>query len=570
MTSQATPKLTRPGASAGAALLLAVLAFGAALVVDPRGDFPLNDDWSYGVAARRLLEEHRFRPTGWTAMTLVSQALWGALFCWPTGFSFTALRLSTLVLAWAGACGIFVTAVDAGRPRVLAWLVALTLAFNPLWFALSYTFMTDVPFAAWSTLAAVFLARGVRHDAGTAHANTGWAALWTTVALLCRQSGAVLPLGFAVARASDPCPSRRTWWQITWLKLVTRGSWAVAALLTLVVTLNGLGVKALALSAGVGVGVPRVTASQLASRAESLLVYLGLFLLPILVLLGQPRGSSARLARIAGASCATLIGAHLVLTGRTMPLMRHESEANILDLVGIGPVTLRDAFILGLPGLEPLPPTLWMTLTLAGVVGAGVLLAHVVHLAWLASRPAADGRAPGRLRFFLVTAALYAVPVAAAPHAFDRYFLPLVPLLMGALLHAPVKKPKHPRARTGLAFTLVVAMAIVAMATTRDYLEWNRARWRALGDLLSQAQVQPEHIDGGFEFNGLYLYRSGGPRRGSAKSWWWVEDDEYLVTLSALPGYRTVATYPFQRWLPPRPSVVRVVRRHAPVTQTAP
>ena len=74
----------------------------AVLAVDPVGNFALNDDWAYASAVRMLVEQGELRLSGWTAANLITQLLWGALFCLPFGFSFTALRISTLVLAMLG------------------------------------------------------------------------------------------------------------------------------------------------------------------------------------------------------------------------------------------------------------------------------------------------------------------------------------------------------------------------------------------------------------------------------------------------------------------------------------
>ncbi len=79
-------------------LLLASLWVASLFVVNPIGDFPLNDDWSFGLAVKNLLQTGEFHPTGWTSMPLITQTLWGALFCLPGGFSFNALRFSTLAI----------------------------------------------------------------------------------------------------------------------------------------------------------------------------------------------------------------------------------------------------------------------------------------------------------------------------------------------------------------------------------------------------------------------------------------------------------------------------------------
>ena len=65
--------------------LLAIAAVWcvSVIITNPLGDFPLNDDWSYGLTVKHLIETGNFRPCGWTAMPLITQVLWGALFCLP-------------------------------------------------------------------------------------------------------------------------------------------------------------------------------------------------------------------------------------------------------------------------------------------------------------------------------------------------------------------------------------------------------------------------------------------------------------------------------------------------------
>lgn len=49
------------------------------VLINPVGDFPLNDDWAYGLPAEVLVKEHVFKLTDWQAAALVTQLGWGAL-----------------------------------------------------------------------------------------------------------------------------------------------------------------------------------------------------------------------------------------------------------------------------------------------------------------------------------------------------------------------------------------------------------------------------------------------------------------------------------------------------------
>src|SRR5881628_1298819 len=60
----------------------------AALIVDPRGEFPLNDDWSYSRAAFGFARTGRIQVDEWSAMSLAGQALYGGFLCKLFGNSF--------------------------------------------------------------------------------------------------------------------------------------------------------------------------------------------------------------------------------------------------------------------------------------------------------------------------------------------------------------------------------------------------------------------------------------------------------------------------------------------------
>ena len=83
----------------------------AIILVNPIGEFPSVDDWSYVSAVRVLVERGEIKFSDSTATNLISQVFWGAFFALPFGVSYTALRISTLVarsLARLRFTGLFV------------------------------------------------------------------------------------------------------------------------------------------------------------------------------------------------------------------------------------------------------------------------------------------------------------------------------------------------------------------------------------------------------------------------------------------------------------------------------
>jgi hypothetical protein len=134
------------------------------LLVSPKGEFPLNDDWIYGQTVQTLLDDHTYVRHPFGKPTAVAQVLWGALFAAPFGFSFIALRLSTLVLSLLGSWFTAKCARACGLSRHVALLFGCVVLSNPLNLNLSYTFMTDVPFCMATTLSAYFYIKALRSE----------------------------------------------------------------------------------------------------------------------------------------------------------------------------------------------------------------------------------------------------------------------------------------------------------------------------------------------------------------------------------------------------------------------
>ena len=173
--------------------LLGVVWAALWLLTDPRGDFALNDDWVYALAVRSIIETGRFSLPSPSSANVIAQAYWGALFCLPFGFSFTALRLSTFVLGTVGVGSLYFLLRECDASRAVAFVGAMALATNPLYLGLADSFMTDVPFTALAICSLWLHVRGVRRS----NAATMFAGFAIAVfALMVRQFALVLPLAF--------------------------------------------------------------------------------------------------------------------------------------------------------------------------------------------------------------------------------------------------------------------------------------------------------------------------------------------------------------------------------------
>src|SRR5438128_1971105 len=108
------------------AAIIAVVLMTALLASSPV-DVPIIDDWTYAWSVEHFLQTGELRMLEWSAHYPLAQILWGALFSRLFGFSFVVLRLSTLVLAWAGLLTLYGTLRELGTRPLLAGLGTLML-----------------------------------------------------------------------------------------------------------------------------------------------------------------------------------------------------------------------------------------------------------------------------------------------------------------------------------------------------------------------------------------------------------------------------------------------------------
>lgn len=554
-----------PGRAAGIDLLVIAGLWCLSLaIVNPSGEFPLNDDWAYGLTAKQLVETGEFRPTGWGAMTLITHVAWGSLFCLPGGFSFEALRLSTLAISLIGIMAAYLLMRELRQSRWSAVVVALTVAFNPIYYALSNTFMTDVPFTAMTILASVFLVRSLKWDS-TFDLLMG--ALLTVAATLNRQAGIATPLAFAICLV---------------LKNGLTGRNVIRALLPSALCLGALSAFQLWTAATGRLPVHHSARSErvleafadpgvfwgFVKSAYIPLPYLGWFLLPVLVF---TLGSNwAYLKGKMGTRIAMLTAA-LVLGGLTLALW-HKGDlmpirGNIIVPAGIGPLTLRDTCVAGTTHMPGLSTHFWLAMTAASLLGgAMVVIGMGVAAVSLFQKPWSGKLAPNQAMtaFVLLSAAIYMVPIFLV-HFLDRYLVPLVPLIAASIASSTSHTPKQSGAMGArllpiVSSVLIGQLAVFAICGTRDYLAWNRARWVALSELTHVERVEPKDIDGGFEFNGQHLYNPQYVAK-PGRSGWWVEGDEYVIAFCSISGYSVARTYPYRQWMPPRDSAVVVLEK---------
>jgi len=165
--------------------------FLSCLIVSPLKNVPVIDDWSYAWSVEHFINTRHLAVLDWSAHYPIFQTLWGGMFAKVFGFSFGVLRISTVVLAVIGCMALHLTLRELELDRWPSLLGALALAANPVFFMLSFSFMTDVPFLSMMNVAAFFYVAGIKRDRASL---LWWGGLFAAAAYLCRQVGLVIPL----------------------------------------------------------------------------------------------------------------------------------------------------------------------------------------------------------------------------------------------------------------------------------------------------------------------------------------------------------------------------------------
>jgi hypothetical protein len=543
----------------GVALALILLVYlPLALSASPFYEFPLNDDVIYAEAVQTLLETGQLKLSPWVAPTLILQVVYGAAVSKLFGFSFTTLRLTTLVLSLVSTSSLYFFLRTLNLDRVLSLCGAFTLALNPVYLNLSFTFMTDVPFIAFLLFSLFCYAQGLARNN---HASVLAGSVFATASLLIRQIGVILPVAavLSILFGGSYCRKSRGWRLMllssglpivaftvytVWLKVIHGPTRALGAFFDLSLILKPLSLAGIVLKHGFAMSE-----------------YIGLFVAPLLPLwLSRGKSEWSKIIRPrllllwTGFVALGVLVTYLVSDGKIMPY-----TGNILHEAGLGTLTLKDVvFDDQLPLLRP-PRSFWWLVTLLASLSAA-LIGSV--MSWQGIQLVAGWRGKTQGQTASDSHAIWMLWFAAfgflgvgllTRQLFDRYLIPLLVLLIPLLLLTVRTERWKGRAIVGT-FVLLLSYGTFGALGTRDYLAWNQARWTGMQYLVSVADLDPSEIDGGYEVNYWYNYANATTK---ADSWWWAKEPLFYLTFTPLQGYRVAMTIPYHRSLPP-PGVERV------------
>jgi hypothetical protein len=542
---------------AGVILLYIVAIF----IIPTEAPVGISDDWTYYLSVDNLVTHGRFDILSVSAATMVFQLFWGGLFGFIFGMSFGVLRMSTIVITLLGGLAVFGMARELGVRRERAALGMAVYLFNPILFAVTYSFMTDPHYLALLAMSSYFYLRGLRSGNEQTRYILYGAAI-ASLGVLQRPHAALIPFAVVLFLVL----TRRLWFDRAginrFLEIVALP--AGAFLFYYLVVSRGLpSQQGLFLDDARNAGFQQT--ALLARRVATIeAVYTGFFLLPLAL------ASFALVFRFL--SMRSLVGWFVFLVfaagllwgaivfwgqGRRMPYVPH-------------------FFGRGGPGSGDVrytrPPLLgswaWDLLTIFCIIAS--LIAVLAIIRAFAAGPSVERSGAYLLVTIGVFQAAGVVPQSLMFRnwiiSLDRYLLPMFPFLVVLFLWA-VKGERFP---SGLAWVLTIAMAVFSIAGTRDALVFQDTVW-GLASWLNYQGVPNTMIDAGYPWDAYHLWEygvaAGITTPQTPDGTWWTDtyamptNSTYVVSGEPIKGYTTIAIQPFSAWLHESPQYLFILRR---------
>jgi Dolichyl-phosphate-mannose-protein mannosyltransferase len=497
------------------------------LTLHPLQNVPYIDDWLYAWSVENFLNTGTLKILDYSNSVDVAQILWGVLFCLPVGFSFEALRLSTWVLSAFGLIGFYLLLLELGVSRRDSLIGVAILGFSPLYFLLSFTFMTDIPaitFNVWSLFCFIkYLNSGRDRWIFAASAFSiltiatrlpGLAIPGAIAAfLLFHKTSGIRKLPAVLVGVIVPvlCGIALIYWHSRHIEYRTDLTW-----------LNG---SPQMRTANLRFGVIYFPQWLLVTLIYALPAF-GVLVAPLAISCPARRHYQKILVALAAVIAVAAIG---FLTGVASPSY-HGANRFLADMGGS---------YLQVPGsVKQSPSFVWNLL--AGAVG---LVLFCLAVGPTLSRRMGTGVV--MLRWLLITQLVFVVVLSLW---FSRYLLPLLPTILALILAAtPVRRPVWALALIGLS-------AVISVGVLHDDIQYNRALWLSV-DYLQETGAPWPRVHGGYIVNGWLQYAHKENAKVNGKGdvqVEWInaetEDFDYQISNKVEAGWLKLKEFRYGAW----------------------
>jgi hypothetical protein len=542
------------------------------------------DDGPYILVAKNLAATGHIHYNGWSAAMLCWQLYLGAALIKMFGFSFTTVRMSTLLVSLAAAFLLERTLVRCGISERNSVVGTLALVLSPLYLLLSATFMSDIHglFAIIVCLYGCLRALRASND----RAAIGWLCFAVAANVVCGTSRQLAWLGTLVMVPS-------TLWLLRAQRRILLGGIAatLAGILFILGSMLWLKHQPYTLPEKLLSGHPRVV--LVICRFVDFFLEIPFLLLPIMALfLLAIRRSSPRIIVIV----LGLLGVFSLIASfvRYFPIHPYSLlEPTLGDWInetgGYGLVSGRQPVFL-VRGVR----ILLSAVSIGGLISLIALLVHSDG-----TSPAAEPSTGASWKelgvllapFTIIYIILLVSRAIAISFLYDSVVLDRYALGLLIIVLVCVVRFYQERVQLRLPFAsvlLIGIMAIYGIAITHNMFAFYRARV-AIATELRQAGVPDTAVDGGWEHNMLVelkyasyineweIEKPAGayvpiapPPAGDCPTFWYDKTPHikavYGISFDPTGCYGAAAFAPVQytRWLARAPGTLYVVRYTAP------
>jgi hypothetical protein len=491
-------------------LALMIIWILAVLVVNPRGDFPLNDDWSYATTAIEFARSGEFKPSGFTSMPLITNVLMAYPFLKTFGSSFETLHFLDMLVHYASTAMLFHFACRFLR-FWQAMVIALAYMFCSLAFVLSFTFMTETIFAFCLLVFLVIIHKQSRSSL----------ILSSVAACLCAMSRqTIIPM--LLVPTLYFLAIERSWRRAIWtgVPLVC----ASVAYVALKRWLESSGRMPLLFNMASTGLVEAISDRRLpivfVGNVHQTLLMVGFLCAPAVLLfclLHPGKFHWKRFLTVSLVLSVTLV-IQKVVTHKSMLFPYME---NVINDYGFGPIT----FAGGVEVTWQLPPFVAVVTTVLSIAGAAGLVDLILTSM---SRDTSTWSFQQRKLSLLFLIGLI-VPACMLKGMYDRYLIPICVVIV-TMIVMTIRSGTFTKRSLVLLPILLIQIAY-DITLGHDYFAINRAKNEVITALIKNENANPKYIDGGFEHNGFNNYSDTfKPTDGNR---FWITRVDYKVGLGA-------------------------------------
>ncbi len=517
-------------------------------IVKPTGEFALNDDWAFAKVAQAFHEQGTFNLGSYAAMTLLTHVLLGVLFTKLFGFSFFVLRFSVLCLALLTVIYFEKFIYSITKTKLVALFGALCLLFNPVFFNLSNSYMTDITFVAFFFFS---IYHYHKYCIQQQTRSLIWFSLCVLAAIFTRQFAIIIPVTLFLLCGCNFIISKTKRKEF----LFSIGLLAICLLALLgfemryipriegVITYHGLFISA---KSETPLELSKLI-EMFTNTLSAFLFYSGLFVFPIVCFNAYHIVKKFLHSKLI-ISLPILLGLICFLV--YMKTFKQCPTGNILYNGGLGVETSVD--ILQLLKNLGHARVIGFTKTVRIISVIGLFLLSLQLLSKLQSNFKFKKTIFLQHHFGLWIVLLflsYAVLISLSFGILDRYLL--LPSFLACILlinYLDFKiKPIH--------ISTLLVFALFSIVATKDYFNYNRTNQKMVNYLTKNLNVKPQQIHAGIEYIMWNLHDDNG--------WELLNkcEQDYYICFGDVPNYHKIKEFKYQRYFPYREEKVYILKK---------